>query len=277
MEWGNSGRVDPRPCFFMGLELLDNLPHDKVAWIHPTCGLGAMAASSREDTAVVGDQQLCETLVTSTSSGEYAEVFRPVQDRTISDLLDICPDIVEAVQTKVELPAETGMRASFNRFMARFNPPPYRAAFIPTGLLLLLRALRKRIPQHRAILADFDHLPRSKAHRSGDLCPTSSLWAHHAPLVSSRDPSTGAVKDHGTYLVPFGSADIFFPTRFSRLLRLHAAICTGGNRGLAMKQASFLKLHADINATRTTSGYNPLLQDYLNASVFLSAAAVVKG
>lgn len=90
----------------------------------------------------------------------------------------------------------------------------------------------------------------------------------------------GRTIDHRSYLVPRGSADIFFPTDFGMLSRLHADAAARAGRavprhgavvggGRHMKSAEFMRLYADLAATRTRSGYNPLLEDYSNTSFFL--------
>ena len=40
-------------------------------------------------------------------------------------------------------------------------------------------------------------------------------------------------------------------------------------RGHHLKAGNFMRQHADFAATATRNGYNPLLQDYINFSVYL--------
>lgn len=301
-----SGEVDPRPCFFLGMELLDNLPHDKIAWVVP---------SSTEQEGGAATPQLCETVVVETPGGGFREMFRPVRDTLIRQLLTVCPDLAAMVRNRRETESEPPSASPFANMFAFFSNgggggssdlrPEHCAAFIPTGSLRLVQALRERMPRHRAILADFDSFADSAGMGGGPSATVvggaggsagetttndESLTAFQAPIVSSRDTESGVVTDHATYMVALGSADIFFPTSFDRLLRLHSAVCSGGEtvgsqsgrrqeivrrgRGLVVKQGEFLREFADLRCTRTFSGFNPLVDDFRNSSVFISGAVI---
>lgn len=130
-------------------------------------------------------------------------------------------------------------------------------------------------------------------------------WLSRAPPVPQLG---GTTYDHGSYLVPRGTADIFFPTDFALLARLYrdamgdvgsgtaaadhscsssgdasapaaaAGAGAGAGGGAALVTAehlasgSFMAAHApDPGATATRSGYNPLLDDYSNTAVFLGS------
>lgn len=288
-----SGEADPRPCFFLGMELLDNLPHDKIAWTTPSLGPNGDALSPPADSS---NKEMCEAVVLQTSSS-FREAFRPLRDPAIRELLTLCPELAEMVRKPGQ--PTTGAGGDGGNFLGKtlaglFGSvvrPEYHAAFVPTGAFRLFQALHRRLPRHRAILADFDSFAGSGETRAecpcGDAAAVGggrgndeSLMAFQAPIVSSRNPETGVVVDHATYMVDLGTADIFFPTSFKRLSRLHAAVCgTGGvgvrrGAGLVVKQAEFLREFADLRATRTFSGFNPLVDDFRNSSVFVSGALV---
>ena len=71
---------------------------------------------------------------------------------------------------------------------------------------------------------------------------------------------------------------MFFPTDFEHLARLDAfaRARTGGSKRLENGSAQivatreFMRMHADLGATATGSGYNPLTQDFANTKFFLS-------
>lgn len=304
-----SGEVDPRPCVFFGMELLDNLPHDKIAWVAPSSPeiVGGSRSTVLPSTEV-GTEQLCEAVVVQSPDGSFREAFRPLRDPVIRELLTICPELAALVRNrgepspdaKSESRSESSLLASLfggKKLPSLFGAggplrPEHCAAFVPTGSLRLVQALRERLPRHRAILADFDSFAGSAGTAEGPAANDESLTAFQAPIVSSRNPATGSVTDHATYMVPLGSADIFFPTCFERLSRLHAAVCHGNGssrvggggggdgdvvrrgRGLVVKQGEFLREFADLHATRTFSGFNPLVDDFRNSSVFLSGAVL---
>lgn len=95
--------------------------------------------------------------------------------------------------------------------------------------------------------------------------------------------------DHRTYLVPRGTADIFFPTDFPLLCQLyrHAAAAASparsaagaGGGGVSAEQlttAEFMRRHCpDLAAAATASGYTPLLEDYTNTAVFIGDSGAV--
>lgn len=411
LEWGISGDVDPRPCFFLGMEVMDNLPHDKIAWATPTPSFspqtndqadpnrfpddsalpnrpGKSTDNGHRDTALgssphrsqgrpseevkgikykrreaieqangTGSKELCEAVVVRRKGGDYREAFRPLRDPVIRELLRIFPDLEKMVKPRQQLPSSFSSKVStgsfssvtstvleavrdiFGRLDSGNNSlqPEFQAAFVPTGMLKMFRALRTKLPRHRLIIADFDSFPAdasstaapsmpfptrgsvnvssdgsvgreqgtgdaTRAGSGGDVMVETTMYASgggdageellafQAPIVSSRDPASGIVRDHNAYTVPLGSADIFFPTCFQRLSRLHAEVCGEGGSGgasgrggmkeprrrpgMVMKQGAFLKEYGDAAATRTLTGYNPMVEDFVNASVFLSGMAV---
>lgn len=410
LEWGISGDVDSRPCFFLGMEVMDNLPHDKIAWANPAYSFSpqtnhqadpdgfsqdsafpnrldksthvgyhdtAIGSSPRhsqgrqrdelvgvkfERKEVVerasgdGGKELCEAVVVKRKGGGYREAFRPLRDPVIRELLEIFPDLEKMVEPRQqsssfssEVPTSSfssvtssalgAVRDIFGRVDGGNNnlQPEFQAAFVPTGMLKMFHALRRKLPRHRLIIADFDAFPAAASSTAASSMPFSTrgsvnvsldrsisrgqgtgeatgagsgfdamaettmnasgggddgeeLLAFQAPIVSSRDPVSGIVEDHDAYTVPLGSADIFFPTCFQRLSRLHAEVCgdgcsvgaggRGGVKGLrrrpgtVMKQGAFLNEYGDVAATRTLTGYNPMVEDFVNASVFLSGIVV---
>ena len=76
--------------------------------------------------------------------------------------------------------------------------------------------------------------------------------------------------DWPTYLCPLGTADIFFPTDFAWLARAYAA--TTGRACTTLLQRDFLLAYArDPTVTATRNGDNPMLDDYSNMSVLMTA------
>jgi hypothetical protein len=96
--------------------------------------------------------------------------------------------------------------------------------------------------------------------------------------------------DHRTYLVPRGTADIFFPTDFPLLCQLYrraaaaaspagAAAGGGDDQRVSaehLSTAEFMRRHCpDLAAAATASGYTPLLEDYTNTAVFIGDSRAV--
>ena len=61
----------------------------------------------------------------------------------------------------------------------------------------------------------------------------------------------------------------------SELLQLktqYMLMYTGSVQGSVAKTKAFMKQHADLVATRTRSGYNPILEDFSNTSFYIGSA-----
>ncbi|ETW03116.1 hypothetical protein H310_05540 [Aphanomyces invadans] len=237
-------------CYFVAMEVLDNLPHDKV-------------------TQEGG--QWHETWVNPKTLSEH---HRPLTDPLIRQTLEHFP---------LELPLREQYKpaARFLRKALRMPEKTLHSAFVPTGAMQLLNTLKTSFPKHHLIAADFDELPApsldaaSATHqlynhpRSPTSTASGSLHAANAPLVASK--TAGVTFDHDTYLVEGGIADVFFSTDF---IKLKHAYCQAHHRHShevsIVKSRAFLEKFADIAKTRTILGYNPLLEDYANTSFILS-------
>ncbi|KAF0743122.1 hypothetical protein Ae201684_002179 [Aphanomyces euteiches] len=237
------------PCYFLAMEVLDNLPHDKV---------------TQED------GQWYETWV---DPDALVEEKRPLSDPLIRQAMDHFP---------CDLPLREQFKPSARLMRKALGMPEkvVHSAFVPTGAMQLLNTLQTSFPKHHLIAADFDSLPTPSLDASAKhqpyqhtRSPTSTasgpLHAANAPLVASK--TAGTTEDHDTYLVPGGIADIFFPTDF---VKLKHAYCQALNRQShevsIVKSKAFLEQFADTDKTRTILGYNPLLDDYANTSFILT-------
>ncbi|RHY98068.1 hypothetical protein DYB37_009631 [Aphanomyces astaci] len=236
-------------CYFVAMEVLDNLPHDKVS----------------QDGG-----EWFETWVDPTTLSEQR---RPLADPLVRQTLDHFP---------VDLPLREGYKPAtrFIRKAMGMADKTLHSAFVPTGAMQLLHTLRTSFPKHHLIAADFDELPApsldaSSSHplfhhpRSPTSTASGPLHAANAPLVASK--TAGVTCDHDTYLVEGGIADVFFSTDF---VKLKHAYCLAQHRQAhqvsIVKSSAFLQQFADTAKTRTILGYNPLLEDYANTSFILS-------
>lgn len=224
--------IGDEECFIIGMEVLDNLPHDKVV---------AMDGGD-------GEMVWMESCV-----GEE-EVFRPVSDEVILRVLDIYLEMRESH------PSSTGggnpmIDAVFKWLLdAQRIPEPI---FLPTAAFMLFDTILTTVPKHELILSDFDYLP--------DVV----VPGEHAPLVSSTEG--GRTRDWGTLFAPFGSADIFFPTNFELLKRLYQSLSTSHGIVQYEKAEEFFKKSIpDMSQAATQSGFVPLIEDYKNTSFLLT-------
>lgn len=368
----------------LALELLDNLPHDRIeARSTPSSGDNSVAI---HEAHVVPSVAADPSSITASTSGntrisgspqgyngsEWIEEMRPLRDPLIKRCVDLRPGLADALLAQAApqsmksvvsglgnalrgvwpfrqgtVPSTTsavgGPEASSeingaSSTSSEYDSDGHVAAFVPTGCLALFQELHACFPRHALLLADFDALPdpdlswvhlphsmpsassgeRSEAEAAANAAlafiesGASPLGCLGAPLVSERLQS-GANRDHPTYLVPLGSADILFPTAFDWVAALYRGaaedassssretkevsreidVVGEGAAGIAtaraeasqieqvqiskptvatsvVKQRTFLEAHVlDRTLTTTKSGYNPLLMDFSNTTVFV--------
>ncbi|KAL3660719.1 hypothetical protein V7S43_014122 [Phytophthora oleae] len=232
-------------CFFLALEVLDNLPHDKV---------------------VLQNGKWYETVIKMQTGldspmPELEEAMRPVKDMLIRQTLRYfgCE-----LPLRVSYNNNSGLAQRVRRMLGK-DDPVLNSAFIPTGAMQLLNTLRTAFPRHHLISADFDSLPAPNLDEKSPVkaiehplstTATSSgtLFASNAPLVASK--VTGVTKDHDTYLVQGGIADIFFATDFDRLKKAYcSALQRQPDEVSVVKSSAFLKEFADVQKTKTITRY----------------------
>ncbi|KAF1315951.1 putative s-adenosyl-l-methionine-dependent methyltransferase mida, partial [Globisporangium splendens] len=254
-------------CFFLAMEVLDNLPHDKVTlqngkWYESIVRMRMLAGDANDAKAQ--------------SKLELVEDLRPVDDLLIRQTMRL-------FGCELPLTVQYKLNNSFARKVRNLvgkHEKELHSAFIPTGAMQLLNTLRASFPRHHMIAADFDSLPAPNLdpkspikalHHPLSMTATSTgtLCAANAPLVASK--TSGMTEDHDTYLVEGGVADIFFATDFAKLKKAYCTTLTRKPDEVSVvKSGAFLKEFADLNRTKTITGYNPLLEDYSNTSFLLS-------
>ena len=315
---------DARPCTVVALEVLDNLPHDKVV-----CLDGALHETwveEEEDDEVAGGAQ--QQQQQQQRQPRRREAYRPLADPLIVETWQWM-EAHGSAAAAAEAGGGGGGGGALQRLLQLAAAPlaalcralPRRAPRLPlpggfqwalhapTGSLALLKALRAALPAHSLLLADFSHLPHPRlgggrggqaaaaadvgCHAPADALPGSGgpPWAARhlrglterpggvllasgprrapasAPLLVASKGSGGGERDHASYLCPpLGEADIFFPTDFGLLARM------AGCGARAQASADFLRQHAQCERTRTQTGFNPMLETYLNTSFLRSGA-----
>lgn len=242
------------PCFVLAMEVLDNLPHDRV-W-RPCPG----AAWQETLVAGGGARGRGEGDGTPRGSGEgMREVLRPVEDPLVTRCLREWAALEAGDRSGEEMGVVEGLGSLLGRAARRaLGAAVGDAVFLPTGAARLFDALHAGFPgSHRLLAADFDALPETVIPGAG------------APLVAST--AGGATTDHGTYLVPPGAADIFFPSNFELLARLYSG-SGGGRAARHAKAAEFFGEWAPAGGAerRCADGYDPMLEDYTNTAVLVS-------
>lgn len=250
--------------FVIALELLDNLPHDKLVFR--------------------GEREILETRV-KIEANEYSEEFHPVSDSIIKRHLsylsraglisenwnfkdsDFSQDAAVALVKTIEDPTFS-KRFSLSDFIRRkvFNVFPIktqqRSFYIPTGAQLFLETCHKNFPSFGLLMADFDSLP-------------GAMPGVNGPLV--QQTKGNSTIELSSYLIAeLGAFDVLFPTNFSYLKLLYDQIYSANptNSSSVMKTAQFMRKYANYKRAQTLSGYNPLLTDFVNTSFFVAAPRV---
>ena len=245
IDWQRSDLVpddflESEPVFVLALELLDNFPHDKVRFERKS---HESAWTPTQQARVVVDEQ-----------GRPAEIFEELKDTYIQKAASILPSSSPPHQKK-NSPITQFLKRIFGR--RKEESELRRDVFVPTGALIWLENLKKAFPAHHLFVADFDALPPPTLPQNDQ--------AINAPLVANPDGS-----DRPSYLDALdGSADIFFATDFSYLKRAYGITNNNNNTPIVKKAADFFRPYAHPCATR--SGYNPLLADFTNTSVFMAS------
>jgi len=227
----------PELTFVLLLEVLDNLPHDRL-YFDKRSG------------------KLEQAYVDITDPEKPKEVRTSKVDPEVIELYEMWKQI-ESVREKAELNDKWEvMVMRFYKFMKRIENQDN--VFLPTHCYKMLKLLNSMLPNAHFIFSDFDLLRESR----------SSLIGHLAPTVSTKLEQSEDKKDYKDYLVPRGSADIFFPTDFKLLKMMHSKV-TQKNCQI-MKTFEFVEEYSEREWATTKSYYNPLKEDFYNTSFFLS-------
>eukprot|EP01097_Dermamoeba_algensis_P009139 TRINITY_DN6314_c0_g1_i1.p1 TRINITY_DN6314_c0_g1~~TRINITY_DN6314_c0_g1_i1.p1 ORF type:complete len:449 (+),score=97.84 TRINITY_DN6314_c0_g1_i1:98-1444(+) len=242
LEWT---AVEKQFSILLLLEVLDNLPHDKVIF--------------------AGKDKILETWVVTDSRGECFEQYRPLSDPLIISYL-------KTVEGTSFYPVSRNWSFSFSSavssFMGRrsseeeeYSTRYGNHVFIPTGYFSLLQVIKKSFPNHKLLISDFNYLP-------------SPVPGVGAPIVSRI--SGGKNVDSSSYLEQPGESDIFFPTDFRLVQHLYSKVV--GRDLLQRSNFEFFESYLPnigvdptlIQNTTTRDGYNPLLTFYNNVSFAFS-------
>ena len=215
------------PTVVIALEVWDNLPHDKIRIKNGVIEQGEIV---RADT-----KEPLQEAELDDRSIELDEVFRPLTDPLIRDILAIAPAY----------------------------KPRYGVSWIPSVACGLLRRLEQERHQSSVLVADFDWLPPGDF----DSCLGSrSMQAQRGePIITCMDDS-----DHPCYLQAPILSDILFPTDFHNLATFCRAVWNNTTNVKTYKQGDFLATYGpdEVRATMNPiSRFSPMVADFTNCSV----------
>ena len=256
----NWGPTDDEAVFFMGFEVLDNMPHDKI--VVGDDGVVRQAVVRRPDGS--------EVLQTDwQAGGGVVEELEPLTDGWIQACLQASggggvPEVAGVAvawgganrtedRRNPNEDFRRHLKGLWHRVASRVGLDARKEVFVPTKAFAFLSALAESFPAATVLLADFDQLPDAIAGVNG-------------PVVQSKED--GRSSFHATYLVPPGTADIFHPTDFGQLQNMFRFLT--GVEGHIFSHRDFALRYGDLNKTATMSGYNPLVEDYSNMAMFVS-------
>ena len=159
LDAGRWGPVDDDACFVVALEVLDNLPHDRVMLLRDDARIDETKMGSAGGGGGEGNEtRLAQTRVFARRRGDdnavdgFEQREEPLRDPLISRALEAIGDEDESFFSfgfTVKAMADRWIRGARD----------WNARFVPTGALALLETLHERRPRHRLIAADFDSLP----------------------------------------------------------------------------------------------------------------------
>lgn len=229
------------PTTLIALEVLDNLPHDKIAKCFETDDI-LQAQLIPVDNDCTASGETSEAVIDT--SKQYHEAFSPVSDPLLKQILSIDPSLSTNL-------ASNGPR------------------WIPSVALGVLLRLFECRPNSAVALADFDWLPPP------DLSSAENQVLAADPAIG--DPIVTDMKgiDHPCYLTtkPDELCDILYPTDFTRIASFTRGILRRGRTMpisvAAMKQNDFLLQYGldEVNKTKSWTGYSPMIEDFGNCSV----------
>lgn len=229
LEWDT---LVNEPCFFIALEVFDNLSHDVVRYdIHT--------------------KQPYQGYVLIDEHNDFKEFYSPELEPMTAEFLKLREQSAYPMRKLRNHPANTfypymKLRDIFNPLRNGLSNPEY----IPTRLFKLFQVLRDYFPQHQILASDFSHFDKTK-----------TITGYNAPTVQTMYQDNMVNTD--TYMVEQGYFDIMFPTDFKVMNEIYKQVT--GKECNTCSHAAFLKQWAEIEKTKTKSGENPMLDLYTNA------------
>ncbi len=218
--------------FVIGLEVLDNLPHDKVAAGLQVTVVPKDAADGTDSADPASVAAAAHLLNKSAQPRDFEERAGPVTDPDLGDVLALWRRYEDEAGlgggpaagdklTGLDMPwwARLFVKMSLRRAEKKVQKD---VVYLPTDAMRLLKGIKHNFPSHTVVLADFDRLP-STERAPGVLAPVVARKAE--------GEARGETIDEDSYLAQPGSCDIFFPTDFNFLKFMYKEIMFGTGAG----------------------------------------------
>lgn len=223
------------PCFFIALEVFDNLSHDVVRYDIDT-------------------KQPYQGYVVVDENNDFHEYYSPDLEPYTKEFLELREKSKRPMSALRGHPTRQfypymKLRNIFNPLRNNLSDPEY----VPTRLFKLFKILNQYFPKHQILASDFNKFDKT-------------IKGYNAPTVQTMYKDNMVNTD--SYMVEQGYFDIMFPTDFKTINEVYQQV-TGKNSYIS-SHAEFLKQWADYKKTETKSGENPMLDLYSNADFIYS-------
>ncbi|EGW35607.1 uncharacterized protein SPAPADRAFT_58826, partial [Spathaspora passalidarum NRRL Y-27907] len=250
-KWNN---VVNEPCFFIALEVFDNFAHDLISYDNTT-------GEPYEGKVVIDDHGDFYQFFTSELS-YYSNMYLNLRENSAFSVLrqqGTLQGSVEKVKSLVSPDNVHPLLHSTKKLQYKNMFLPFKdnltpGEFIPTRLIQFFQILRHKFPNHSLICSDFNALPKTIP------------GAYNSPVVQT--VLQDKMIDVTTYMCHQGYFDIMFATDFDLSSELYKKLT--GKVPRVETHHEFLNQWADIEATSTKTGENPMLDFYKNVSFMVS-------
>lgn len=225
-------QVVEEPCVFIALEVFDNFPHDVVRYDNTT------GQPFQGYVGVTRNRDMFEFF--SPELTPYTTSFLNLRDKSGV----VCPHPLDSPYLWRRL------RDWVYPYRQNLSSPEY----VPTRLLQFFHVLKHKFPNHRLVASDFDALPEAAPGTNGPVVQT----VINQQMVTAN-----------TYMVHQGFFDIMFPTNFELAKALYGLVT--GKTAEVSTHREYLTRWADLGATTTKRGENPMVDFYTNAKFITTA------
>mmetsp|Transcript_13853 Transcript_13853/g.23626 ORF Transcript_13853/g.23626 Transcript_13853/m.23626 type:complete len:325 (+) Transcript_13853:229-1203(+) len=197
---------ESKHCFVIGLEILDNMPHDRLYMNKETGRFDQQAVISMERDGETTEERLSESRVdiSDALTLEFLKLYEsmPQLDHIalthkikFSGVIKRLKDLIDQV---------------------RFKEAMVNNVYAPTATLGLFKHVNRLIPNHQIILADFDCFLTSTSY--------GELKGINQPIITNKLEGPTKWQEYDTYLIERGAADICFPSDFQFLQHAYESI-----------------------------------------------------
>jgi hypothetical protein len=228
----------------VGLEVLDNMPHDRLYFEGGRLTKQAVVSVKRDAEGREEDHE------------ERKEVISDELCRQFVELYENMPSMDHISASKV-LKSE-GFFKRLQEVVRSYTSQVPDNIFAPTASLRLIQHIASNIPDHSLVMADFDSF----------LMPKNSIKGLNAPLVTNKLKDPTEWKTYDTYLIERGAADICFPVDFNFMQHAYQKIT--GNQATVYKTSQFVDQFALASWATTQNLFNPMRDEYFNTSFLVT-------